>query len=47
MTPEARREVLAADAPGDGSGGDVRPVDPTMAPTEEVEDAGLRPHTLN
>ncbi len=53
MTPEARREVLAADdaerparrARSTGPD-DVRPVDPVAAPAEEAEDAGLRPRTL-
>jgi Holliday junction DNA helicase RuvB len=58
MTPEARREVLtvdggaagvtakdATDGPG-ASSSVARPVDPTVAPREEAEDAGLRPRTL-
>jgi Holliday junction DNA helicase RuvB len=44
MTPEARREVLA-DGPLPPTD-KVRPVDPTIAPAEELEDAGLRPRTL-
>ena len=52
VTPAARREVLGDDAmagrptptgPGDGT---VRAVDPVAAPVEEVEEAGLRPRTL-
>jgi holliday junction DNA helicase RuvB len=55
MTPEARREVLVTDDrenddrvtdDRDGDGG-VRPVDPTVAPAEEADDAGLRPRTLD
>jgi len=57
MTPEARREVLgervlAAEVPADGAlsdgapAGGVRPVDPTAAPSEDREEAGLRPRTL-
>jgi holliday junction DNA helicase RuvB len=52
MTPEARREILAeddaarpVDDPGLADDG-VRPVDPMVAPSEEAEDAGLRPRTL-
>jgi Holliday junction DNA helicase RuvB len=49
MTPDARREVLA-DGPDQvevSATDQVRPVDPTAAPAEEVEDAGLRPRTLS
>ena len=48
MTPEARREILAEgdDATRVSLADEVRPVDPTAAPAEEMEDAGLRPRTL-
>jgi Holliday junction DNA helicase RuvB len=51
MTPDARREVLAGRDDGPGAVGDldtpvVRTVDPTAAPTEELDELGLRPRTL-
>ncbi len=48
MSPRARREVLAADDAGSGptEGPLGRGVDPVAAPAEEIEEAGLRPRTL-
>jgi holliday junction DNA helicase RuvB len=51
VTPDARREVLLDDSAGGASEGGpdrdrVRDVDPVAAPTEESDEAGLRPRTL-
>ncbi len=46
MSPEARREVLAGAVDPDDGPGPARPVDPAASPSEEVEEAGLRPRTL-
>jgi Holliday junction DNA helicase RuvB len=50
VSPRARREVLAVDG-GDDQGAEPRletgrELDPLAVPVEEVEEAGLRPHTL-
>ena len=48
MTPRARREVLGAPTPATTTGPE-RPgddLDPVAGPVEEVEEAGLRPRTL-
>jgi Holliday junction DNA helicase RuvB len=49
MSPEARREMLAGkvDDPAVTAGGAVRPVDPVAAPAEELDEASLRPRTLD
>jgi Holliday junction DNA helicase RuvB len=49
MSPEARRELLAGkgDGPAGTGGGAIRPVDPVAAPAEELDEASLRPRTLD